>query len=45
MKTVFIIGLALTATALNSDSDGVKCLLGCVGLVAMFFSPVFAKDI
>lgn len=45
MKTIMIIGAAMTAAALNSDSEGVKCALGCLGLVTMFFSPLFAKDV
>lgn len=44
MKTVFFLGLALVVTALNSDVDGVKYLLVCIGLCAMFFSPLFGKE-
>lgn len=44
MKAVFVIGLVMTVFACNSDSESVKTLVGCAGLVIMFFSPLFAKD-
>lgn len=45
MKTVFVIGLVMTVFGSNSDSEAVKTLVGCFGLVTMFFSPLFSKDV
>lgn len=44
MKAAFVIGLVMTIFACNSESEAVKTLVGCTGLVIMFFSPLFAKD-
>lgn len=44
MKAVFVIGLVMTIFSCNSDSETVKTLVGCTGLVAMFFSPLLSKD-
>lgn len=44
MKLAFVIGLAMTIIGVNSDSEAVKTLVGCLGLVTMFFSPLFSKD-
>ena len=44
MKTVFMAGLVMTVIGCNADSEAVKTLVGCLGLVTMFFSPLFSKD-
>ncbi|AZS06364.1 hypothetical protein AAS23_gp51 [Pantoea phage vB_PagS_AAS23] len=44
MKLAFVIGLVMTIIGVNSDSEAVKTLVGCLGLVTMLFSPLFSKD-
>lgn len=41
MKKVLLASVAAIAIAVYVDSDAVKTIIGCTGLVTLFFSAIF----